>query len=308
MDGHRPKKRKLDEINGILNGRSKIKKITEADVKSKYNSRRDRERRHHSDDESLEEDSRARQSHKHRHRHSHRHRSCSREESRQERTSHHKRVRRRSRSRSPQSKRKDHTRHRSSRHARDRSTSSTASREERNNESKQTASRRKTRVPNTNPRSSKDDVSNEADDSDPLESLGLIGPAPPPPSKIKPRGRGAFASTAASTIDHHFKSNYDPTIDIAPEVVEVEDDWDQALEALKDRQQWQQNQAERLRVAGFSEVEIAKWEKGKNGAEGEVGDVRWTEKGEGREWDRGKVVDEEGDVETGVEWGRLKGT
>jgi len=35
--------------------------------------------------------------------------------------------------------------------------------------------------------------------------------------------------------------------------------------------------------------------------------VKWRGRGEGREWDRGKVVTEDG-VETGAEWGRLKGT
>ena len=35
-------------------------------------------------------------------------------------------------------------------------------------------------------------------------------------------------------------------------------------------------------------------------------DVVWRKKGEGREWDRGKVVDEEGDVEVRADFGRLK--
>ena len=150
----------------------------------------------------------------------------------------------------------------------------------------------------------------DIDDSDPLETLGLIGPAPAPqPPQTKSRGRGTFASAAVSTIDQHFKPTYDPTVDAIPDAAELGDDWDQALEALKDRQQWQQNPAERMRMAGFTELEITKWEKGRSGREGEVEDVKWREKGEGREWDRGKVVDADGHVETeAVEWGRLKGT
>ena len=80
-----------------------------------------------------------------------------------------------------------------------------------------------------------------------------------------------------------------------------------ALEALRDRQKWKQQGAARLREAGFSEDEVKKWEKGGvAGAEKGEEDVRWSGRGEGREWDRGKVVGDDG-VETGAEWGRLKG-
>ncbi|KAL9636566.1 MAG: hypothetical protein Q9164_002739 [Protoblastenia rupestris] len=146
------------------------------------------------------------------------------------------------------------------------------------------------------------------EDSDPLESI--IGPPPPPPqSKIKSRGRGALTATSASAMDAHFSSNYDPSQDAHPDPDIESDDWDQALEALRDRQRWQQQGAERLRAAGFSEEEVAKWANGKKGGvvteKGEE-DVRWKGRGEGREWDRGKVVTGDG-VETEVEWGRLKG-
>ena len=137
-------------------------------------------------------------------------------------------------------------------------------------------------------------------DSDPLGSI--IGPLPPPPAqKIRIRGRGTFASSTA--IDSHFSSKYDPSQDIHPNS-ESENDWDQALEALRDRQRWKQQGADRLRSAGFSEEEIQKWQRG--GEKGEE-DVKWKGKGEGREWDRGKVVSDEG-IETKPEWGRLKGT
>lgn len=58
---------------------------------------------------------------------------------------------------------------------------------------------------------------------------------------------------------------------------------------------------------------MGKWEGSSGGVgleSGERGveDVRWRGRGEGREWDRGKVVGVDGAVETGAEWGRLKGT
>ena len=140
-----------------------------------------------------------------------------------------------------------------------------------------------------------------ASESDPLEAI--IGPPPPPPApNVRARGRGTFAS--GSAMDTHFSSTYDPSIDVLPNS-DSENDWDQALEALKDRQRWKQQGAERLRSAGFTEDEVSKWEKGGERTEG---DVRWRGKGEDREWDRGKVVDEDGVVDTRPEWGRLKGT
>ncbi|KAH0538819.1 hypothetical protein FGG08_004595 [Glutinoglossum americanum] len=137
-------------------------------------------------------------------------------------------------------------------------------------------------------------------ESDPLAAI--IGPPPPPPEpKVISRGRGTFAS---STMDTHFSSAYDPTTDVRPDS-DSEDDWDQALETLRDRERWKQQGAERLRSAGFTEEEVKNWESGRTRKEE---DVRWAKRGEGREWDRGKVVDEDGHVEVKPEWGRLKGT
>ena len=91
-----------------------------------------------------------------------------------------------------------------------------------------------------------------------------------------------------------------------------EDDWDQALEALRDRQRWKMAGAERLRTAGFTEEQVEKWEKGMGGVGlgggGREENVKWAKKGEGREWDRGKVVGIDGEVGVEAEWGRLKGT
>lgn len=134
-------------------------------------------------------------------------------------------------------------------------------------------------------------------DSDPLESI--IGPLPhAAASKVKARGRGTFSSA----IDTHFSSHYDPTEDILPNS-DSEIGWDQALEALRDRQRWKQQGAERLRAAGFTAEEVGKWEKG---GEKRQEDVRWSRKGEKREWDRGKVVGADG-VETKAEWTQTKG-
>lgn len=143
-------------------------------------------------------------------------------------------------------------------------------------------------------------ASSAGSDSDPLDAI--IGPAPPAPApKVQPRGRGHFSSTSA--MDSHFSSNYDPSIDVHPDP-EMDDDWDQALEAIRDRQRWQKLGAERLKSAGFTEDEVKKWE---TGGEKRDEDVKWRGRGEGRDWDRGKVVEDDG-VETRPEWGRLKGT
>jgi len=106
-------------------------------------------------------------------------------------------------------------------------------------------------------------------------------------------------------MDTRFSSTYDPTTDVTLDMDE-QDDWDQALEALQARAKFKQSQGERMRAAGFSEEEVKVWEKG--GKEKSEDDVKWAKKGEGREWDRGKVVNGDGDDVSGVdmEYGRLK--
>lgn len=142
------------------------------------------------------------------------------------------------------------------------------------------------------------------EDSDPLDDI--IGPRPPPTPKIRSRGRGI--KSAASGIDFRFSSAYDPTTDVQLDQ-EEEDDWDQALEALRDRQKWKQQGADRLRAAGFTEEEVEKWRKG---GEKKEGDVKWAKKGESREWDKGKVftMDSDDELPKGIDlnFGRLKGT
>lgn len=103
-------------------------------------------------------------------------------------------------------------------------------------------------------------------------------------------------------MDSRFESGYDPAADVS---VEEQDDWGLALEALRDRAKYKLNQSERLRAAGFTEEEISKWEKGSERTEE---DVKWSKTGEGREWDRGKVLADAGGIQLVPEWGRLKGT
>ncbi|KAK1036743.1 hypothetical protein LTS16_013467 [Friedmanniomyces endolithicus] len=139
----------------------------------------------------------------------------------------------------------------------------------------------------------------EWSDSDPLDSV--IGPRPAP--KVRPRGRGAQNTYLPSTIDSRFASDYDPAVDVALNDDEADrDDWDMALEALRDRTKWKTNQAERLKAAGFTDEEVGRWKKGGERGGKDVGNVKWKKKGDGREWDRGKVVDGEGRVETKAEW------
>jgi hypothetical protein len=102
-------------------------------------------------------------------------------------------------------------------------------------------------------------------------------------------------------MDSRFSSTYDPSTDIR-QPSDAEDDWGDALEAFRDRQRWKQQGADRLKAAGFTDAQVKKWEKGDNKDEE---DVTWAKSGQAREWDRGKVVGEDGHVELKAEWGRL---
>ena len=128
-----------------------------------------------------------------------------------------------------------------------------------------------------------------------------MGPLPPPSEPpIRSRGRGALKAKTM-TMDAHFSSTYDPSTDVQL-ASDVEDEWGDNLEAFRDRQKWKQQGAERLKAVGFSAEQIKKWE---NGDEKSEEDVVWATKGTAREWDRGKVLDEDGDVEIRAQWGRL---
>ncbi|KAF4230929.1 hypothetical protein CNMCM8980_007863 [Aspergillus fumigatiaffinis] len=166
-------------------------------------------------------------------------------------------------------------------------------------------------------------------ESDPLEDL--VGPLPPKhgvdsdSGAIRSRGRGAYKANL-SNIDAHFAPDYDPTLDVHMEdddqdqrkgpsrrpvagLTTEEDDWELALEALRDRARWKQKGAERLREAGFNDAVVDRWKStssktatGGGDDEGRLEDVKWSKKGEGREWDRGKFVNDDGHIDVKASW------
>ncbi|RAK87006.1 hypothetical protein BO79DRAFT_198303 [Aspergillus costaricaensis CBS 115574] len=165
------------------------------------------------------------------------------------------------------------------------------------------------------------------DESDPLEDL--VGPLPAKDNDhgcsapIRSRGRGAYKPNM-SNIDAHFAPDYDPTTDIHLEdddgqagsrptrrpvagLMTGDDDWELSLEALRDRAKWKQRGEERLREAGFSNEFVDRWKSNTTStpgddSEGRLEDVKWSKKGEGREWDRGKFVDQDGHIDVKASW------
>jgi len=131
--------------------------------------------------------------------------------------------------------------------------------------------------------------------TDSLARSQLDGPGgkvePEDAGPVRKRGRGAHR--ARSGIDDHFTKDYDPSQDVSlgsdhgGDDNDDDDDWDLALEAMRDRAKWKQNQAARMREAGFGETEISNWEKGRS--KGDSSSVKWSRKGEVREWDAGKI-------------------
>jgi hypothetical protein len=73
--------------------------------------------------------------------------------------------------------------------------------------------------------------------------------------------------------------------------------------------QWNKLGAQRLRAAGFTDEQVKKWETSDSrGKEKSEEDVRWTKRGESREWDRGKRVDGSGNVHVrDAGWGSSEG-
>ncbi|KAF2003825.1 hypothetical protein P154DRAFT_519744 [Amniculicola lignicola CBS 123094] len=138
-----------------------------------------------------------------------------------------------------------------------------------------------------------------ASDSDPLEAI--VGPLLPDRGPaVRSRGRGANKASSMA-MDARFSSTYDPSAEARLDS-DINDDWGDALEALKDRERWKRVGAERLKEVGFTDAQVKKWEKGEEKGED---DVVWSREGQTREWDRGKVIDDDGDVKLQPEWGRL---
>lgn len=148
----------------------------------------------------------------------------------------------------------------------------------------------------------RDDKSNSSVSDSDLHA-SMIGPLPPS-KPTRPRGRNAHRTTT-SAMDARFEPTYNPKVDIDETALSDKDgdDWDMALEALRDRAKWQQAGADRLKAAGFTSEEVERWE---NGGEKGADDVRWSRKGEAREWDRGKTIDGEGGVVLKPEWARAQ--
>lgn len=125
------------------------------------------------------------------------------------------------------------------------------------------------------------------EDSDPLDDM--IGPRPAFTAPTRKRG-----AQNHSSIDDHFRPDYDPKTDIDIDAEDEGDERDTALQSIRDRAEWQKSRAERMRAAGFKEQDITKWESrnvAKDSGEDAMMDHKWTKKGEVREWDRGKVAD-----------------
>jgi hypothetical protein len=136
------------------------------------------------------------------------------------------------------------------------------------------------------------DLTNHAG-NDLLEDI--FGPRPPETASddVQTKGRGTLSS---ATMDARFAEDYDPSMEIQLDTDQNE------LEAMRDRQQWRLRGADRLRAAGFSEDVIKIWQNSGEKQERNVEDVKWTKQGEAREWDRGKQVDEQGNVDLKPKW------
>jgi len=129
--------------------------------------------------------------------------------------------------------------------------------------------------------------------SDLLEELFGLDPPQTTSNDVRTKGRGNLSS---ATMDARFAGDYDPSMEMS-----VDSDQNE-LEAMRDRQQWRLRGADRLRAAGFSEDVIKMWQNGGEKQERNVEDVKWTKQGEAREWDVGKVVDEQGNVDLKPKW------
>ncbi|KAL3436725.1 hypothetical protein BDV09DRAFT_193583 [Aspergillus tetrazonus] len=279
-----------------------------SDDRDSRRDRTDREERHRSHrssrksrSDSLDRD-RTRTSRRERDRNDDRHRRS--------RRSHRHHSYSRSRSRSPQGK--DSDSHDRRRRRRTRSSSRSRSPEAKKNLKEINSSRDQRSAAGLQDRRSDDE-------SDPLEEL--VGPLPKEEAPVRSRGRGAYKPNNSS-IDAHFAPDYDPSLDIQPEEDEIQtgrssrrpvaglmtgdDDWELALEALRDRARWKQKGEDRLREAGFNSDIVERWKSGTPVAtrsdEGLVENVKWSTKSEGREWDRGKFVDDDGQINVKASW------
>ncbi|APA07386.1 hypothetical protein SS1G_13037 [Sclerotinia sclerotiorum 1980 UF-70] len=288
---HRSRRKDIDISAELIGHRRRESRRIEGgrgDEELDGDKRRSKDRRRKYHDDSEEEDNKSR-------RREHRRRSTSED---RERTKDDRR-RHRERSLSPREHRSKESsyreRDRSPHRSRKRSLSPTS-------EGKERSSHQPHKYSSSREKQHPDREAEQSSDSDPLDSI--IGPRPAHEKQpLRIRGRGATSLGSTSIMDSRFHADYDPKSDVQLEdTLQGEgEDWDQALEALRDRQKWKMQGANRLRDAGFSEEEVKKWEKG---GEKKEEDVKWRGKGEGREWDRGKVVRGDGEVAFETGWGK----
>ncbi|QPC69741.1 hypothetical protein HYE68_000493 [Fusarium pseudograminearum] len=186
----------------------------------------------------------------------------------------------RSRSRDGESEEEGRRHHSHSHKRRDRSR--TPTRRRRSRSPRESKSRHRHRSPLDTKEDRKRNKEQE-EDSDVLEDL--IGPAPPP----KYRGRGTIGGF--SGIDRRFSETYDPKTDVQMDEDDGGGNWDDAVEAFRDRQKLRQNQEQRLKAAGFADEQI---QRASGTDENLEENVQWSKAGEKRAWDVGKVIGADG--------------
>ncbi|KAF5018346.1 hypothetical protein F66182_9674 [Fusarium sp. NRRL 66182] len=199
-----------------------------------------------------------------------------------------KEHRRRERSRSRDRESEEEVRHRRSHRREDKSRSRSPGHRRRSRSPRESKSRHRHRHRHRHrsPLDTKEDRRRKDEDDEGSDNLeDLIGPAPPP----KYRGRGTVGGS--SGIDRRFSESYDPKTDVRMDEDEDGENWDDAVEAFRDRQKLRQNQEQRMRAAGFADEQI---QRARGTDEKAAENVQWSKAGEKREWDVGKRVGPDG--------------
>ncbi|KAF5638708.1 pre-mrna-splicing factor 38b [Fusarium sp. NRRL 52700] len=284
---HDIRRRQMGDIHAILGGKKRPRDEDEAGPSSRRDSRhadkdRKQERKHDPRSDDLFTDKRSEQRQHGRLSRDDR-RSKTDDESRRSdrpRRDHRQRDRTRSRDREPEEG------HRGSHRRRDRSRSPESRRRSRSPRESKSKHRHRSPLDKNEDRKRKEE---EEEGSDAMEDL--IGPAPPP----KYRGRGTVGGS--SGIDRRFSETYDPKTDIQMDENEVGNDWDDAVEAFRDRQKLRLNQEQRLKDAGFADEQI---QRASSADENSAGNMQWSKAGEKRAWDVGKVIGSDGVVQPEV--------
>ncbi|EXK98691.1 hypothetical protein FOQG_01513 [Fusarium oxysporum f. sp. raphani 54005] len=280
---HDIRRRQMGDIHAILGGKKRPRNEDEAGPSSRRNSQRtdkDRkqEREHDQKSDDLFTDKRSERRRQGRLSRDDRRGKTDDESRRSDRSRRDHRRRDRSRSRDRASEEEGH--HRRSHKRRDRSRSHSSRRRSRSPRESRSRHRHRSPLEKNEDRKRKEE---EEEGSDAMEDL--MGPAPPP----KYRGRGTVGGS--SGIDRRFSDTYDPKTDIQMDEDEVGNDWDDAVEAFRDRQKLRQNQEQRLKDAGFADEQI---QRASGADEKSAESVQWSKAGEKRAWDVGKVIGSDG--------------